>query len=263
MQKNKTIISACLLLALFAGCKPLEEIDDPEGEKDPKTIAELLQTYRCAYYTFDNETAMDMSVSGERYNGVLIGDNVKFLDDTPSGTGKSLFLNGAKEQYVNIPFNIFKDLDDFTISFWIKDFYDGSIISGISSSTMSNAQWPRIYMKNDGRVLFWVKSSGYYDNPSFSYNYLPLQSSGWHNLAVTCTIIRNHDCNLKLYVDGVLVDNVNANWENSGGVVTKVHIGGDANGVFSVFSTMKIDNVSVFSATLGDGVIKYIYDNKL
>ena len=265
MQKNKVIyIAGVLLLSMLAGCMPLEVLDDPEGESDPKTIAELILKYRCAYYTFDNGAADDVSAVGDSYNGVVFNEP-KFLDDTPSGTGKSLFLNGAKQQYVNIPYNVFKDMDYFTISCWIKDFSNGSIVSGISSSDDIKAQWPRLYMQDDGKILFWTMGNGYNDNPPYAYNYASIQSSGWHHIAVTC--IKNedqykNDCILKLYIDGKLMDNVSAWWKNPS-EVNKVQIGGNGQGAFPVWSSMKIDNVSIFYAALGDGVIKYIYDNRL
>lgn len=265
MQRNKLLYFAGLLmLSMFAGCMPLESLDDPEGETDPLTIAELLLKYRCAYYTFDNSMATDVSVTTDRYDGVLFGDP-KFLDDSPSGAGKSLFLNGIKQQYVNIPYNVFAKMDYFTISFWIKDFSSGSIISGVSSSDRAEAQWPRLYMQDDGKILFYTKGDTYSgDNPPFAYNYTNIQSSGWHHIAVTCITDEKDPsiCVLRLYIDGVLMDNVSARWKDPS-VINKVQIGGNGNGVFPIWSSMKIDNVSIFYAALGDGVIKYIYDNKL
>lgn len=211
-----------------------------------------------AYYTFNNNDcsdATDNELDGVPYNNPI------YIEDTPNGFGKAAFINGEKDQCFNINYKLFKGLPNFSISLWLKDFSIGPIISGVSSGRYIDDQWPRLDMRNDGKVLFWVKADGWRSNPAFnSYNYTSLQASDWHHLAVTCTNNGGYSCNLKLYVDGVIVDNVNADWQDPGDYVTKVQIGGNGNGTFSVYSTMKIDNVRIYNRSITNEDIKEIYN---
>lgn len=52
-------------------------------------------------------------------NGVALNEP-EFTTDSPSGKGKALFLNAAKEQLVNIPYNPLKGKYSYSISFGSK-----------------------------------------------------------------------------------------------------------------------------------------------
>ena len=77
------------------------------------------------YYSFDDESAKDWTDFG--FDGSLV-ENPSFIDDTPKGDGKAIFINGTKGQYINIPYNLFKGLTNFSISFWVKDFSSGAAV---------------------------------------------------------------------------------------------------------------------------------------
>jgi len=294
-QKSNKWILLITVLSLMS-CAPVTEIDDREdvdsgsqtgnnsngngnsnvnqnnnsGNNNTQTEVDTLDVlWDClwAYYPFDddaNEVVLDKAGWENPYDGALFGG--KYIDDTPDGKGKALMLNGNKEQYVNIPYNIFKDLEKFTICFWIKDFETGVVITGINPaydvSYQQNMHWPKLLMRNDGKISFdaYGELYDYNDNcPKFSsYTYTPIQSSGWHHVAVAFDGSTAH-----LYVDGLVKDNVSARFRKTSDGITKVNIGGNGNGSLPVYISMKIDNVSVYGAYLGSSYIKYIYRNLL
>ena len=139
------------------------------------------------------------------------------------------------------------------------------MISGINPSAEEYASrqdnhWPKLFMRNDGKIGFdaYGKYYDYWDTSSkFSYDYTSIQSSGWHHIAVSY-----NGSNAYLYVDGVAKDNVKEEWRNPVNC-TKANIGGNGNGSFPVFATMKIDNLRIQSTYLGSAYIKFIYRNRL
>lgn len=210
-----------------------------------------------AYYTFDEgdcRDATEFELDGLPFNSPT------YTEDTPSGFGKAAFVNGNKQQYFSINYELFKGLKNYSIAMWLKDFSTGTIISGVTSDNNMNAQWPRLTMQNDGTILFWTKGDSYRDNPPFGYNYsrTGIQSSEWHHIAVTCSTNDDSDCVLCLYVDGVLQDNVTSYWRNSREL--KVQIGGNGNNTFSTYASMKIDNVRIYGRTISADDVKDIYN---
>ena len=185
---RKSNLTILLLLALLFACKPLPVVEngsedpvvengseDPvedNGSEDPvednggedpvednggdeeEITADALKQIAIVYFPFDDETAK--STAETQADGVLFG-SPSFITDTPSGMGKALFLNGIKEQFVNIPYALFAGLKYFTISFWVKDFSAGSVVSGIYASNFNNDSWqyyPRVYFTAEGKISF-------------------------------------------------------------------------------------------------------------
>lgn len=228
-------------------------LDDNQGTPNTIAVASGLK----AYYTFDNgdcSDATEYELDGQPFNLPT------YVEDTPSGFGKAAFVNGNKQQYYSINYELFRGLKNYSIAMWLKDFSTGTIISGVVSDESMESQSPRVTMQNDGKILFWTKGHTYSgDNPPFAYTYSAIQSGEWHHIAVTCTTASNEfDCNLKLYIDGVLMDNVTARWKESSEL--KVQIGGNGNGTFPTYASMKIDNVRIYSRAITDNDVKEIFD---
>lgn len=257
MLKNSFLsILAILALCVLTACNG----DDykPGGKKS--TPEDDINAFLIAHYTFDSGNALDMSGNG--WDGVVF-NNAGFISDTPSGTGSALFLNGIKEQYVNIPYNMFAGLLEYTISLWVKDFSTGALVSGISSQFEVYCV-PRVYLKDDGTLSFETGYNDVRSSQAFAYNCSSIQSGSWHHIAVT--VARDNSTNYsylrKLYIDGILTDSIQDYSKDNAGYVTKFNIGGNGNGFYPVFQSMKVDNVSFFSAALKGTVVKYLYDNK-
>ena len=141
-----------------------------------------------------------------------------FTSETANGKGKALNLNGVKEQYMSIPYNVFKSLKKYSVSFWVKDFSQGVIFSGIGAS--SDFCRPRLYVKDSQRFEF--NTINYYSGGSyqFSYDCTSIMSSAWHHVVVSTENGLN-----TLYVDGAKVDAISSNTDGSN--ATKIDIGGN------------------------------------
>lgn len=223
------------------------------GTSDPAQIA--VRQGLMAYYTFDESDISDKT--DMELHGQTVGDP-SFLSDTPSGKGKSLFLNGSKEQYVLINYNLFKGHSHFSISLWLKDFSTGAAVSGIYAGMYNNngfQYYPRLYFTSEGKVSFTCYSYGLSSAPVFFYSYSPIQSDTWHLVTVTCA-----NGELKLYIDGVLIDTVNSDYSDPKDNTPKVHLGGNGNGIFPVYFTGKMDNVRIYSRAIEPEDVMNIYE---
>lgn len=205
-----------------------------------------------SYYTFDDGDASDATES--ELDGTLM-NSPSFISETVDGTGKALHINGVKEQYVSIPYNVFKSLLKYSISFWIKDFSQGLVISPNGSSL--GLCGPR-FLVTDGQQFEFYTDNYFYNNGTghrFVYDCTSIMSSEWHHVAVTSLNGLN-----SLYVDGSKVDAINVNSGASNG--TKVYIGGNLDGILNSFMTMKIDNVRFYQRAISDDEVQKIYDDE-
>ena len=233
-------------LVLSCGCMPIPSIDEDnsgQGGKDPVL-------YPLATYLFDGSAA---DASGHGYDGVLNG-NPEFITDTPDGSSGALKLNAFKEQFVNIPYDLFMGLESFSFSAWIKDFSQGMVFSSEGGNGL-----PYLYVRDSQKFMLFNDSYSSKYNPdsyTFAYDCTSIMSSEWHHLAVT-----SNEGNMALYIDGRKRDSLRNEYDVS--TSTKVYIGGNAGGDFANYMTMKIDNVMFFDYCLTDSEVNYIYSNKL
>lgn len=207
-----------------------------------------------SYYTFDDGDASD--VTENELDGVLI-KSPTLIDATVNGQGYALNLNGIKEQYMAIPYNVFKNLNKITASFWIKDFSIGVIFSAISSDYV-RSDYPRLIATADGTFRFYTRYDNYDSTSAFVYEYTSIQSSEWHHIAVSM----NNDVRT-LYVDGVRVDSNKESCGGGGSECTKILIGGNNEGKYiNDCISMKIDNIRFYQRSLSDEEIKEIYESE-
>lgn len=204
-----------------------------------------------AYYTFDGSDAKDATDNG--LNGSLI-NSPDFVDGV---SGKALFLNGMKEQYMNIPYNPFKGYVNYSVSMWVKDFGQGVLFSALGSDT-KNYDYPRLLAESTGKFVFYTQIS--YGEDPFTYLYKSIQDGGWHMVTVVCRKTTGSSACIKdLYIDGVLVDSSSGE-VNSATFSTKVHIGGNGDGKYNVFQSMKVDNVRIYTRKLEADEVAAIYE---
>ena len=257
MKAKSKYIILLFSLAFALSCKPAIEFDSV-GSKGG--VAQLV-----SYYTFDDKTADDCS--GYEYDGIA-NSGVSFVEDTPDGKGYSAFINVFKGGFINIPYNVFAGNTSFSISFWIKDFGSGMIISAISSDLV-RCDFPRLGFTSDNQFRFYTRYDNWNDTPSFPTDMSDYTNSGWHHIVVTCAG-RSSDAVRCLFVDGKLYDKdsddvdayVNMHgWDED--IIKKVQIGGDRNGTYSVKSSMKIDNVRFYIGAIPLSVVKELYENRL
>lgn len=208
-----------------------------------------------SYYTFDDGDASDATEN--ELDGILI-KTPAFVEETVNGKGLALHLNGIKEQYMSIPYNVFNNLKKLTASFWIKDFSIGVIFSVITSDYV-RSDYPRLVATTGDTFRFYTGYDNYDSTPSFVYEYTSIQSSEWHHVAVTM----NNDTRT-LYIDGVRVDSNKASAGGGNGHEgTKLLIGGNNEGKYnSDCMTMKIDNIRFYQRCLSDTEIKDVYESE-
>ena len=261
MQKNRSISIVSVFILLSVGCKPLPVT------KDESVVGGNEKYEAVSYYTFDSMNADD--VSGYECHGYPVGE-VKYTDDTPSGSGKALFLNGMLKQYVSIPHNVFAGNLSYSISFWIKDFTRGSIIAAVSSE-LPRCDFPRLWA-GESAFTFYTRYDNYDSTESFVFKITPILSPDWHHVVITCenngAILGNNALRC-LYVDGKLVDKNQDysqayvsmhGWEED--IITSVHIGGDRNGYYSIAPSMKIDNIRFYLSAIPSYLVKELYESR-
>ena len=98
-------------------------IEIPDADELASIGVELV-----AYYTFDDETGDDSFPN--HYDAALI-NRPDMISDTPSNKGKAVYLKQAGKQYINIPYQLFKNTT-YSASMWIKDFGAGILLSAVN-----------------------------------------------------------------------------------------------------------------------------------
>ena len=232
------------------------EAGTPSGQGNGNSI--VVPQGLIFYYTFDDETANDQSEIGidARPEG-----NPSFIEDGPGGSGKAIFLNGMKEQFLEINRNIFSGMTHWSVAFWIKDFSAGSLITGVAPGEIyASYLTPVFYFESDGHFSERVGITG--NRTSFSTTYTSLQSSEWHHVVWTCAKDGNASISThNLFVDGQLVDNTSSSFVMYDRV-KKVQIGGNADGLYPLFLTAKLDNFRLYGRALVAADVKELYDAK-
>ena len=192
-----------------------------------------------AYYNFDNSNANN--AAGTQNNGVITGD-ASFIDDTPKGTGKALFLD--QEQYVNVARNPLDGKKNFTISMWVKDFGSGILFNTLGGSSVKNNVFLGISSK--GNI-------GYNKYNTFQYSSTKLQSSGWHMI----TLIQQ-DRIIEIYVDGIIVESKSYDSEIGG---NQMQIGGRGDNSGNAWADpFKVDNVRIYGVPLSEDEVYQLYN---
>lgn len=222
MKKVSLLVKILSLftLLLTTSC---DEINDILGIENDVNIESGLM----AYYTFDDGTADDITENG--LDATLI-NGPSFTAETVNGSGKAIFFNSQKGQYMNIPYNPFSEIESYSISMWVKDFGYGSFI------------------KADRYFDFFYDEYGqfcigrYHDYP-FIYDAKTLIDGTWHMITVVTSID-----NQKLYVDGSLVASEDTSVRKMEGAKLIVN------------NHMKLDNLRLYNRDISAKEVKAIYD---
>lgn len=258
MKMRNKFFPVLLTVLLASACS---ELFSDEGSQDKVSRKPV------SIYCFDDGTADDSS--GNHYDGVVNG-SVTFIEDTPSGEGQAVFINGYNGGFINIPYNVFAGHTSYSMSFWIKDFSIGAIVIAISNEYL-RSDFPRFVVTSSNCFRLFTRYDNYDSTVPFSYDLQSIQASGWHHVVVTCEAdgdMYSNQATRCLYVDGVLVDkdkdSVHAYYNVYGydeDIITKVQIGGDRNGAYSSSQSMKIDNIRFYLVALSAAEVKGLYQN--
>lgn len=258
---------AAELTILASGQGATDNPNSPDNPDEPEkpTPGGDVTAGLVAYYTFDNGDAKD--ATDNKMNGTLI-NSPEFTTNTPSGQGKALFLNGTLEQFVNIPYNPMKGKDTYSISLWVKDFGSSLIFSAISSSNITH-HYPALMGRADGKFEMATGYYDHYDHIPFSYLYKQIQDSKWHMVTLVVTPNQNtytkDDCLKSLYINGELIDSLEGNagpGTDSSPSATKMQLGGNGDGKYTSYGSLKLDNVRLYDRALEAGEVETIYNNE-
>lgn len=210
------------------------------------------------YYTFDNDNAYDSS--GSDINGILI-NSPEFITDTPNGEGKAINLKANSGQYLSIPRNPLATstekvkISDYSICFWIKDFGQGQIFSGMSTGYLEC--YPYLFFKNDAfNIEISTSGSGYYTYIiPFEKGASQFQDGKWHHIAYV-TKENMHE----LYIDGEYFGGTNPSAIYLQYItMNPFHFGGNAEQTNRTATSMKLDNIRFYSRSLSTSDVKLIY----
>lgn len=190
-----------------------------------------------AYYTFDDGTADD--ITENELDGTLI-NNPSFTTETANGSGKAVFFNSQKDQYMSIPYNPFKEIKNYTATMWVKDFGYGHFLK-----IGDDADNFMFYYAEDGFFKFRLNDWGHGDG-IFTYDAKSLIDGRWHMIAMTRA---ENLC--ELYVDGSLVASeevINSDVSEEPSILINNH--------------MYFDNLRFYNRTLKASEMKEIYNSE-
>lgn len=198
-----------------------------------------------AYYNFDDCSANNSA--GMQNNGVINGKH-RFIDDTPNGTGKALYLD--QEAFVNVARNPLNGKESYTISMWVKDFGAGYLFTTLGDENLNSNKSASVFVNTDGKLVY----SGTWYLDSFNYGIRQIQSSGWHMI----TIVYQEEL-IDLFVDGSLTDSQQRRYKNGG---HKMQIGGRGEGYSqsSWADPFKVDNVRIYGVALTEAEVGQLYN---
>ena len=137
MRKIEYYLYPVLLVICLYSCSSTD--DDEQEPQPPIEIPDAdelasIGVGLVAYYTFDDETGDDSS--SNHYDAVLI-NHPDMISDTPSNKGKAVYLRQVEKQYINIPYQLFKNTT-YSASMWIKDFGAGILLSAVNMDVDTN-----------------------------------------------------------------------------------------------------------------------------
>lgn len=212
------------------------------------------------YYKFDGDYN---DATGNIQGGF---GNAAFVEGVSSNS-KAIKLNKVEKTSFTVPYPII-DSEQFTVSFWGKDFEDGNIFYMLSSY-----QEQMFSLSMSGGKLKYITIARnlavYYDQmPTF--NHPSLSDGKWHHIVLVFDYSKTASYRLttKLYIDGNMVDVVTEdNYEinTSLGKGMKFVLGGEINLKYTKLpaTNLTIDNFRVYSTRrLSDSEIKQIYEAK-
>ncbi|WP_419082679.1 LamG domain-containing protein [Phocaeicola sp.] len=248
------------LTVLAAGLCSCSSTDD-DGQQPPIEIPDAdelasIGVGLVAYYTFDEGTGDD---SSSNHDDAVLINRPDVISDTPSGKGEAVYLRQSDKQYINIPYQLFRNTT-YSASMWIKDFGAGILLSAVNMDKALD--YPCFATRtSSGKFELYSNNRG---NPSpsysFSYPFSSLQDGKWHMVAFT-HIPRGDgfSCEKRLYVDGKLVANCEGVYDIPTSI--KVQIGGDCDGHYTTSSAdMKLDNIRIYDRVLEVEEVHTIYN---
>jgi hypothetical protein len=235
MRKSLLLTALCITgTMMLTSCEQIKDFFE-EGDGGSTEKVDL-------NYGLDADFAFEGSFQNSVANGVTIANSndVSFVEGTKKDT-KGIKFNREKNSQLNISKALIGG-ENWTISFWGKDLYDGSIFH---AETADGEQFMSLSV-DEGKLRFadnYRYSSDFWNAAKF--NSTNINDSQWHHILLTVaydSISRSKK--ISLYVDNQYQDQKTF-YTGKGG--TKLIFGGNMN--FSVNATnMSIDNLRIYSS---------------
>lgn len=247
--KKSIIVMCSIVLSVFSqSCDSIEDIfEDFDINKG-----------LVFYSTFDNETANNTVSNGSPLNGVFV-NSPKLIDDTPNGVGKSVLLNGFKEEAILIPGNPIGKSENYAMSMWIKDFLAGCIVHGVLPTYEDRYTRLSFIADEHKNFVYYSDYVSHCDHVFTNYNYSSIQDGRWHLLTINVNFDKEkNNRTIQFYVDGVLIDNASVGTigTEERHLPIKIKIGSEDDAI----NNFKVDNFRLYNRTLDPKEVKMIYD---
>ena len=195
---------------------------DSNGDNNSNSIAVPNGLY--AYFTFENNTK---DITDTELSGTGVGTTYV---DSYNGT-KALNIPATASAMFSVP-NALVDQQEMSISFWVKDLYDGHVFHAVRSTDSKAAFLLSVengmlkFVGNNYNIYYKYSDS---DIQNFTHNAL----DGWHMITLVSDYNKTsyYTITTRLYIDGVYTD-VLTETEKGGGYesynsCTKFILGGE------------------------------------
>ena len=245
-MKKRIYLAAMLALATvtFTSC----------FKEDPDVMTGLI-----GYYSFDNSDGTDQSGNG--HTGSFTGKaDPSFIDGI---RGKALYINGDNNNAFEIPYVFFKELDEWTVSFWAKDLNAGTIFSP-QDLTINTRVYdvPRLYADKNTKALGIQMQSDY--GHTFGYNYTQNNSQWNHIVVVVDSLVPVQNAasvRVRLYVNGRRESKINGYYYKSYiNRCSQTVFGGNKNRDTYISIDAKLDEIRIYNRALKTEDIKALYE---
>lgn len=239
---------------MFTSCDQIKDFLGEEGDGDGDGITEKVDLNYGLDANFTFEGSFENSVA----NGITIANSndVSFIEGTKKDT-KGIKFNREKNSQLSISKALIGG-KEWTISFWGKDLYDGSVFHAESASGEQSMS----LSVEDGKLRFVDTSyrnrysSDFWNTARF--NSATINDNQWHHILLTVAYDSiSREKKISLYVDNQYQDQKTYYTDTDG---AKLIFGGDMN--FSVNATnMSIDNLRIYSSrAINKKEIKALYE---
>ena len=216
-----------------------------------------------AYFTFENNTK-DLTDTELLATGLGTSYVASY-----NGT-QALSISGNASSMLSIPDGLI-DQKEMSISFWVKDLYDGHVFHALSSNGNSNSNYKYTFVLAVENGLLKFVPDGYYVHYQFSSSpsFVHASLSGWHMITLVSDYSKTTYgiTTTRLYVDGVYTDITTGNYGGStySGYerCTKFILGGSLDAPILNATRITIDNLRVYkNRCLSSDEIKTIYNSE-
>lgn len=245
MRKSLLLKALCITgTMMLTSCDQIKDFLGEEGDGEGGGTSEKVDLN----YGLDANFTFEGSFKNSVANGITItnSNDISFVEGTRKET-KGIKFNREKKSQLNISKALIGG-EEWTISFWGKDLYDGSIFH---AETASGSQLMSLSVDN-GKLRFAGSTSQNNYGDFFEtevYNHATINDGQWHHIILTAgTDTLDNKAKVKLYIDNQYADQsiyYTSRYDNG----IQLIFGGEMR--HSVNTTnMSIDNLRVYSSRI-------------